>query len=712
MKEKLMKIRQNIMKSFNIDAGRFQFFLNIILIIVINIAAAAFSVRLDLTSNGTYSLSRRSIETVSGLNEKLKIKVFFSRDLPPEYAMVYRYLRDTLDQYSFYANRNFSYEVIDEDKLEDQARDYGINPVQSRELSSDQVKLRSVYMGVVIQHADLIEKIEALSSTVGLEYEITSRIEKMTGKIDRLLKLGKPITVTLYLDEKIRDLPIEGIGKLEEIIGNAVSKCNLRNYGKLKFSVIDPSRDGKMELDKLYGISKLRWSSMKSRSGKMIASGEGFFGLVMEVNGRTVRLGLDVVPTIMGTNVITGLQNLEDRINEGTGNLLSSSPRIGYVKGHGIPEIQDKKNPEAAGLFGDILSDIYQLEQLDLKAQDIPSDMKVLIINGPTEAFTDTEKFRIDQFLMEGKSVLYFVNSFIEMNQGGQQNFMGNQPLILPVNTGLEEMAAHYGIRINKNAVLDRNCARVNLGQMLTDYPLMPIIEKKGLNRKNIITRYLNSALMIKASSLDINDQLRDKGGEATVLVSTSGNSWLMEGRMNFSPFFMSAPSGKEMKSFNVAVLVSGKFQSYFKGKDVPEMTDAGNKKSNLSYVKRLDSTVASGKSELIVVGSSEFTSSGFLNYARRMLSGGGTAETFSNDILIHSMVDYLAGNTYVPEMKSKSLDYNPLVKTGDRTRFMLKIINMIFVPVFVILAGIVVWKKRMMRKKLIETEFSGGDRG
>lgn len=711
MKEKLMKIRQYIMNTMNMDSRNFQFLLNIILIIVINIAAAAFSVRLDLTSNSTYSLSKRSIETVSGLNEKLKIKVFFSKDLPPEHAMVYRYLRDILEQYNFYGNRNFSYEIIDEDRLEVQARDYGINPVQSRELSSDQVKLRSVYMGVVIQHADLIEKIEALASTVGLEYEITSRIEKMTGKIDRLLKLDKPLMVTLYLDENVRDLPIEGIGKLEDIIGNAVSKCNLRNYDKLKFRVVDPSKDGSKELDSLYGVSKLRWPALKNRSGKMIGAGEGFFGMIMEGNNRVVRIGLDVAPTIMGTNVITGLQNLEDKINAGAGDLLSVSPRIGYVRGHGIPELQDKKNPEGAGLFGEILSDIYQLEPVDLKNQDIPSDLKVLIINGPTETFTDSEKYKIDQFLMEGKSVLYFVNSFIEMNQGGQQDFMGNQPLILPVNTGLEDMAANYGIKINKNVVLDKNCARVNLGQMLSDYPLMPLIEKKGLNRRNIITRYLSSALLIKASSLDIDEKLKEKGVEASVLISTSPDSWLMEGRMNFSPFFMNAPSGKEMKSFPVAALVSGKFQSYFKGKEIPVSADLKDKKNMLSAVKKLDATVASGKSELIVVGTSELNASGFLNYARRVLSGGGAAEAFSNDILIHSMVDYLSGNTYVPEMKSKSLDYNPLVKTGDRTRLILKIINMVFVPLFVIFTGIIVWKKRMMRKKLIETEFSGGNR-
>ena len=75
-----------------------------------------------------------------------------------------------------------------------------------------------------------IEKIEALTSAVGLEFEITSRIEKMTGKIDRLLKLEKPVMLTLYLDEKARDLPIDGIGKIEDMLKKAVDKSNSRNY--------------------------------------------------------------------------------------------------------------------------------------------------------------------------------------------------------------------------------------------------------------------------------------------------------------------------------------------------------------------------------------------------------------------------------------------------------------------------------------------------
>jgi len=271
-------------------------------------------------------------------------------------------------------------------------------------------------------------------------------------------------------------------------------------------------------------------------------------------------------------------------------------------------------------------------------------------------------------------------------------------------------MSAHYGVRINKNVVLDKNCAKINLGQMLNDYPLIPLIGKSGLNSESVITRYINSALFIKASSLEIDEKIKEKGVSTGILVSTSPQSWIMEGRINFNPFYMAPPAGVEMKSFPVAVIASGKFESFFKGRDIPGEILSADKKSLFRNINKLDSTVTSGKSELIVVGTSDLTSSGFINSARRILSGGSGSEVFSNDILLHSMVDYLAGNIYVPEMKSKSLNFNPLLKTGDQTRFFLKIINMGLVPFFVVLTGLIVWRRRISRRRLIENQFTGGD--
>lgn len=709
LKEKFAEFKNSFIQKLKGGEKDFQLLVNVLIIILINIAAATFTLRIDLTRNDTYSLSKKSREIVSGLDERLKIKVFFSDDLPAEHAAVSRYLKDLLEEYDFYGNRNFSYEIVDGDKLESQATEYGINPVQSREFANDQVKVRNVYMGVVIQHADLVEKIDALTTTVGLEYEITSHIAKMTGKIDALLKMKEPVVLTLYLDPRLKELPIDGIGKLEETVKHAVAKSNLRNYGKIAFRMVDPSQAEKPEaLAARYGMARLQWGAARGRDGKQIAAGEAVFGIILEGNGRFRKIDLDVVPTLLGTNVITGTDKLDDRINETVSGLLSVSPRIGYVRGHGIPELSDRRTSEGAGLYSDMLSDMYEIEEIDLATQDIPADLHVLIINGPAEPLTEAEKFKVDQFLMQGKSLLLFVNSFLEINN--QQNpFMGGQPVVVPVENGLDDMLASYGIKVNKNVVLDKSCTRVNLGTMISDYPIMPMIEKRGLDRKSIITKYVNSSLFFKSSSIDLDEKLRDKGVTSTVLVSTSPESWLMEGRMNFNPMFMNPPAKDVFKRYNLAVLASGKFESFYKGKDIPAAKDA-KAKSALTSQKRLDSTVDSGKSEILVVGSSDITNSGFINHSRRILAGTGAGEAFSNDILLHSMVDYLAGNYHIPEMKSKSLDYNPLLKTADSTRFMLKVINIGLVPLFVIMTGFVVWRRRIARRRKIEMKFGGGD--
>ena len=75
-----------------------QLFLNIIIIILINIAGITLNVRFDLTKNNTYSISEKSKKIVSGLKENLKIRVLFSKDLPAEHSTLFRYLKDLLYQ--------------------------------------------------------------------------------------------------------------------------------------------------------------------------------------------------------------------------------------------------------------------------------------------------------------------------------------------------------------------------------------------------------------------------------------------------------------------------------------------------------------------------------------------------------------------------------------------------------------------------------------
>lgn len=183
-----------------------------------------------------------------------------------------------------------------------------------------------------------------------------------------------------------------------------------------------------------------------------------------------------------------------------------------------------------------------------------------------------------------------------------------------------------------------------------------------------------------------------------------------MTGRVNFNPLTMNMPEGKDLKSYSLAVLLTGKFDSYFKGREIPQPEDGKKKKERggaIRSVNRLDGTIASGATNIIVVSTSEITHAGFLSYARKVIGTGGRSEVFSNDHLLHSFVDYLSGNHYVPEMSSKSLEFSPLDTTGNKTRFAYKVINIAGVPILVIAAGFFIWRGRMRRKKELMKKFS-----
>lgn len=703
------RVVDSLQKTTGISERTTQFILSLIIILLINFSVATCNMRCDLTSGNSYSLSEKSRDVVRNLKENMKVKVFFSENLPAQHSMVYRYLMDILNEYDYYGNRHFSFEVVSEKNLEKEAADYGIQPVQSQEFSGDQTTLRRTYMGVVLQHADLIEKINALTSTSGLEYELTSRMEKMASKINALLRLEEPVTVRLYYDSRLRSLNIKGFDNIEETVRNSVEASARQNYGKLVFESIDTAFEVDVEKTALsYGLRRVQWKAGRDAAGKMMSAGQGILSIVMFDKDRFRIIDLELAPALFGGYFVRGLDDVEDRINENLALLLGGNTRIGYLVNHGTVDINDSNTREGGAVLREILSDSYELVPVDLLVSEVPSDISVLIINGPKGNFQETELFRIDQFLMAGNSAVIFADSFEEIQPGrGMEMFNQGQPITLPVSSGLEEMLAAYGINVGQNIVLDENCAKVNTGQMIMDYPALPLILKSGLSPKSAITKYLNSAAFFKASSIEYDkDDLKEKELELDVLVSSSKNSWLMSGQIDFNPFTIGLSPPEQLESYPLSVSLSGKFSSFFKGKDKPV---DGRVSGIVSTEQRFDETIGSGKTRIILTGTSQITRSGFLLDSRQILAGSGDeGEVYSNELLLHGMIDELSGKTHVIEMKSKSLAYNPIDKTSDSGRFVLKTINIAGLPVLIVITGLIVWRRNTERKKRIKTKFSG----
>ena len=241
-----------------------KFITYLVVVVLINVAGITLFFRIDLTSNEIYSISEASQDVVSTLSEPLTINVFFTKNLPAPHNNTERYLHDLLEEYSLHANQYFNYRFYDvspeEGDISKKAREnrelaegYGIHPIQIQLIERDEIKFQKAYMGLVLIHGDIIERIPMITSTERLEYQLTTTIQKLNNKISALLRLPEKIKVKLFLSSSLEIVaPYMRIKELPELPGKVqsiVEELNRKNYGKLEFQHLDPSKEQDLEKD-------------------------------------------------------------------------------------------------------------------------------------------------------------------------------------------------------------------------------------------------------------------------------------------------------------------------------------------------------------------------------------------------------------------------------------------------------------------------------
>ncbi len=162
-------------------------FLTILIIlftaVIMNISFYFFFKRFDFTEGKIYSLSESSKNLVSELEEELKIKCFFSNDLPPQLKLIPSHIKNNLEEYRAYSNGKLTYEFINPFSIEfsELIMKYQLPSAQVQVLEKDEFKVKRIFMGIVMTYGDRHEIIPFVQSgdMPVIEYEISSRIKKL-----------------------------------------------------------------------------------------------------------------------------------------------------------------------------------------------------------------------------------------------------------------------------------------------------------------------------------------------------------------------------------------------------------------------------------------------------------------------------------------------------------------------------------------------------
>lgn len=292
----------------------------------------------------------------------------------------------------------------------------------------------------------------ALSHIRRVRWDLTDdRHYSLSEATKTLLKqTDAPIEVTLLLDGDLN----AGFTRLKKATEELMDEMSV--YADLSLTL--PSREG-TELQDSLGLRPIVIHE-REQNGKTAQTTIYPYALI-SYKGREA-----VVTLLKNTRGLSGEENLNNSIEqleyafaEALHRLQQTElPRIAIIEGHGEPDeryVWDLEQTLSQYFYVDRGAIIIPEQGVDVHLLD---GYKAIIIANPQTAFSDIERFIIDQYIMRGGTVLWVVNGVRFSNDVLQSD--GFTPII-PLDLGITDMLFRYGIRINPALVQDLQCMTI-----------------------------------------------------------------------------------------------------------------------------------------------------------------------------------------------------------------------------------------------------------
>jgi gliding-associated putative ABC transporter substrate-binding component GldG len=410
----------------------------------------------------------------------------------------------------------------------------------------------------------------------------------------------------------------------------------------------------------------------------------------------------------MGINFLQGIKNYGTSEEERRQLYNEAESKLEYKFGSVIQKITAKEKPNVAYALGHgegwgynvddavrTLFSEYNFDTFNIKqAPFIPSVIHALVILKPTEPFSDRDKLKIDQYVMQGGKVFWMIdNMYAEFDSlYKSQGFIAYDR-----GLNLEDILFNYGARINQVLLQDMQCDKLpQMGsssgdKRLVDWPFFPILN----GTDHPISKNLDGVRAMFPSTVDT---VEAPGIKKTFLLVSSNNSRVLSAPAKIDFEFMQIAPDERLfnkKQIPVAVLLEGNFKSLYTGRVSKPVAD-----SLASYNMPFRS-VSTGAGKMILVADGDIAMNQFSQFAGPLPMGTNvfTQYTYANKDFFMNSMEYLVNQTNILETRAKEFTLrllDPRKSTEEKSKWQL--IN-IAVPIFlVILFGLIYQQIRKYR--------------
>jgi len=485
--------------------------------------------------------------------------------------------------------------------------------------------------------------------------------------VNMLENLQEDVDVTVLLQG---DLPA-GFRKLASGTADLLEEFRTISGNKLRFRFEHPGANLDDTL-KAVLIDSLRDLGINATNVKaQTKEGEGeeqqlvYPGAVIRYGDRAI--GVDF---LQGQNFQDGLSSLNNAEALLEYKLASSIykiaqdtvPLIGYLSGNGQPV-----DYRVYDLIERTIRPNYAFRILPLdEVPVIPSMFKALLVVKPTERFSDAQKLKLDQYVMNGGKLFWMLDNLYASLDSLQRS--EGEFIAFDMGLNLEDQLFKYGIRINQDLVQDLQCDKIPsvIGSVggkpqiqLLPWPYFPLLRNTS---GHPIARNLDYVLSQFPQSLDT---VESKGIRKTVLLASSPESRVLNTPARVE--WASVRNEEDLKTFTrstlpVAVLLEGDFESLYANRLTKAMSDslaaAGQPFRSNSGAENRMIVVADGDIALNAVDQNE----GPLQMGTNMY----TKQQFANREFLLNGIEYLVDRSGILETRAK--DYT--LRLLDKTRY------------------------------------------
>ncbi len=562
------------------------FLIALSILILLNFIGSFAFLRLDLTAENRYSISKPTKELLSSLDDQIYVQVYLEGNFPASFKRLRNESREMLDEFQAYAGGNLDFEFInpsenpdikERDRVYKNLYEQGLRPTDLEIKDEDGVSKKVVWPGAIVNYQGKQVAVQLLKSQFGappevvlnqsiesLEYEIASAIKKIT-------------------EDKVKSIAlIEGHGELN-----------------------------------------------KYETADILGSMREFYEV------ERVRLN---------------------------GNLTSLSKRI--------------------------------FKTQDSTETIVVNKYDAAIVASPDSAFSEKDKFILDQFVMYGGKLIWLVDQArVDMDSLRKRN----TTLAIARSLNLEDQFFEYGVRINQDLVQDLRAAPIPVvsGQYGTQvktqlFPWLyfPLISSKN---NHPINKNLDVVKAEFASSIDLvgNDKLKK-----TVILSTSQYSKVLKLPARVSLNMLSYEPPKDQftkKHVPLGVLIEGEFESIYQNRLTSNIYKAGE----IQFKEK------SPETQMVFLSDGELIRNEYNEQSNQYYALGFdkyTKQFYGNKDFFMNILSYLLDDSGLILSKTKSFKIRLLnTQIIQQNRLLIQLINTLSPIALIILIGVVIY---FVRKK------------